>query len=50
MQRPLVGAVGFVALVSNVPDEVGPGDAVGGADEVGVRDGAERFADVGGVG
>ena len=34
----------------DVADKKGPGDAVGGFDEPGVGDGAEGFADVGGVG
>lgn len=50
VQDALVAEVGFVAFVADVADEVGPGDAVGGADEPWVGDGAEGFADVGGVG
>lgn len=50
MQDALVAGVGLVAFVADVADEVGPGDAVGGADEPGVGDGAEGFANVGGVG
>ena len=42
--------VGFVPLVPDVADQIGPGDAVGGFDEPRVGNGAEGFADVGGVG
>lgn len=41
VENALVAEVGFVAFVANVADEVGPGDAVGGADEPGVRNGTE---------
>ena len=50
MQQALIADVGFVAFVGDVADEVGPGDGVGGSDEAWVGDGAEGFADVGGVG
>lgn len=45
-----VAQVGFVAFVGDIAEEIGPGDAVGGAHEVGVCDGAEGLAYVGGVG
>lgn len=45
-----VAQVGFVAFVGDIAEEIGPGDAVGGANEVGVCDGAEGLAYVGGVG
>ena len=50
MPRSLVPQIGLVTLVPDVADEIGPRDAVGAFDEVGVCDGAEGFADVGGVG
>lgn len=50
MEDLLVAQVGFVAFVADVTEEVGPGDAVGAADQPWVGDGAEGFADVGGVG
>lgn len=50
MQRALIRAVSFIPLVRDVAGQVGPRDAVGGAHEVGVRDGAEGLAYVGGVG
>lgn len=50
MSRSLVAEKGFVALVANVTNEIGPGNAVGGSYEIGMGDGAERLADVGGVG
>ena len=46
----LVSQVGFIPLVGDVADQIGPGDAVGGLHKPGVRDGAEGFADVGRVG
>ncbi|KFY32555.1 hypothetical protein V494_07864, partial [Pseudogymnoascus sp. VKM F-4513 (FW-928)] len=49
-QRLLIRAVRLVPLVRDVAGQVDPADAVGGAHEVGVRDGAEGFTDVGGVG
>lgn len=36
--------------MADVADQIGPRDAVGGFDEVRVCDGAEGFANVGGVG
>ena len=36
--------------MAHVPDQIGPGDTVGGFDEPRVGDGAEGFADVGRVG
>lgn len=50
MQHPLVPQVRFVSLMRDVADQIRPGDAVGGADQPGVCDGAEGFAHVGGVG
>ena len=49
MLRSLVPHIGFVAFVPNVANEIGPRDAVGGFNEVRMCDGAEGFADVGGV-
>ena len=46
----LIAEIGFVSFVGDVTNEVCPGDAVGGSDEPRVGYGAERFADVGGVG
>jgi hypothetical protein len=45
-----VAQVGLVAFVGDIAEQIGPGDAVGGAHEVGVCDGAEGLAYVGGVG
>lgn len=50
MEDPLVGTVCFVAFVSDVTGEVGPGNSVGCADPVGMCDGTEGFTDVGGIG
>ena len=50
MFHRLIVEVGFVPLVTHVADQVGPGDAVGGLDEPRVGNGAERLANVGGVG
>ena len=49
-QHAPVAQVGLVAFVNDVADQVGPGDAVGRAHQVGMGDGAEGFANVGGVG
>ena len=46
----LVAHVRFVALVADVADQVGPGDAVGASYQPWVGYWSEGFADVGGVG
>lgn len=45
----LVLVVCFVAFIGDIAGEIEPGDTVGGADPVGVGNGAEGFADVRGV-
>lgn len=50
VEDALVVPVGFVAFVGDVPEDICPGDAVCCADPVGVGDGAEGLAYVGGVG
>ena len=49
MKDALVAKVGFVAFVGDVTDEVGPADTVRAANEPWVSNGAEGFANVGGV-
>lgn len=49
VERSLVVPVGFVPLVRDVAQDVGPRDAVGTADEPRMRHGPEAFTNVGGV-
>lgn len=50
VQHLLVAHIGLVPFVRNIAGQVEPGDSVGALDEVGMGDGAEGLADVGGVG
>ena len=45
-----IAQIRLVTFMADVAEEVGPGDGVGAAHEVGVCDGAEGFADFRGVG
>lgn len=45
-ERAPVAQVRLVPLMADVAEQVGPGDAVGGAHEPWVGDGAKGFADV----
>lgn len=50
VQQPLVPTIRLVSLMPDVANQIGPGYAVGAADEPRMRDGTEGLANVGGVG